>query len=113
MVPTNQQVLFLGPISTNIPFITLHKLHKLKPIGTMARYKPSPNRKANKQIIRRLGGLSSKAHFYGKLPDIELAMLVLNKKKKNFYVYLSQRNMLWLRNIDSIVSLTSILEDGS
>lgn len=58
----------------------------------------------NKKLRRRLEGLKSKCHSYGKLDDIELALIIHNRAKRNYYTYISSDRVLSWPTINDIVS---------
>lgn len=48
----------------------------------------------NKQLKRRLDGLKSKCYQYGKLENIELALVIHNIAKSEHYAYKSRKSFL-------------------
>ena len=51
----------------------------------------------NKQLKRRLDGLKSKYYTYGKMDDIDLALIIYNRAKRYYYTYTSTNAVsLWL-----------------
>ena len=69
----------------------------------MAMAKPT-TKAQNKMLRRRLQGLKSKCHKYGKFKDIELVLIIHNRAKKDYYTYLSSDRVTSWVNIDHIVS---------
>ena len=62
-------------------------------------------KRPNRQVTRRLEGLTSKLLAYGELDGIELAFIAYNTKKNDIYSYLSSSNISWLGRIEKMVSL--------
>jgi hypothetical protein len=48
----------------------------------------------NKQIKRRLKGLRSKCYQYGRLRNIDLALIIHNGAKNDSYIYKSRKSFL-------------------
>jgi hypothetical protein len=48
----------------------------------------------NKKRKRRLDGLKSKCCMYEKLPNIDLALIIYNRAKKDFYTFISADEVL-------------------
>lgn len=61
-------------------------------------------KRPNKQIKRRLEGLTSKAFQYGNLEGVECCLLINYPRKGTFYSYRSSKQLSWLRNLHEMVS---------
>lgn len=72
-------------------------------VYTMAKQKQSV-KLHNKQLKRRLDGLKSKCYQYGKLENIDLALIIQNRKKKEIYTYTSTDLESWWPSKEQVVS---------
>jgi hypothetical protein len=66
-------------------------------------------KRPERQVIRRLDGLTSKLLQYGELDGIELVFIARNVNKNETYSYLSSRDIDWLGHIEMMASLTFLL----
>ena len=58
----------------------------------------------NKQLKRRLDGLKSKCYTYGKMDDIDLALIIYNRAKRYYYTYTSTNAVSLWPTMGQIVS---------
>jgi len=77
----------------------------------MPSQKLSLRKRENKKKKRRFGPLKGKLKDYARLPGVEMVVLIGFDKtnrdrtiRKEFWGFLSKRNIPWMRNIDNIVS---------
>ena len=61
------------------------------------------NRAHNKKLRRRQEGLSTKCFEYGELDGAELALFIRYPKRGEFYSYISNPRLPWLKDVPAMV----------
>ncbi len=65
--------------------------------------KTKPIKRPNRQITRRLEGLTNKLLAYGELQGMELIFVLCNREKDSLYSYVSSHDIDWIGHIEDLV----------
>ena len=87
----------MSPAASSAPFLSIMPSRKRN-----KRQAPQTKKERNTQQRKRKTGLEHKAYQMGTLCGFELALLMYNPEKDEYYVFMTTDQMRW--NVDDIVS---------